>query len=256
MCLILIAYQTSKKYPIILAANRDEFHARPTAAMQYWEDNPDILAGKDLEQGGTWFGVHKTGKFAGLTNYRNPSENKAHAPSRGRIIPDFLESSAPCESYFTDQAGQMAGYNGFNLLFGSLDHLFWFSNITGQTQAIPPGVHGLSNKDLNTPWPKVTKGIQQLENAVNHGFTTDDLFEVLKDTAKVDDPLLPDTGVGIEWERRLSPIFIQSPVYGTRSSTLMLIRPDGAGQIIERTYTDHGNSQVVSEQAFTISGKI
>jgi uncharacterized protein with NRDE domain len=236
MCLILIGYKISNKYPLILAANRDEFYQRPTAPMHFWENNPGILAGKDLEQGGTWLGLNKIGRFAALTNYRDPGSLKQNAPSRGEIIIDYLVSKKSSQTHFKDFKKKSAAYNGFNLVFGDTDELFWFSNLKNKMEQITPGIHGLSNKHLNTSWPKVVSGKKALKKIIYDNITSEELFSMLCDQFVPDDDLLPETGVGLEWERILSPLFIRSDIYGTRSSTVILIDRDGGIEVTERTY--------------------
>ena len=236
MCLIVFGYKVSEEYPLVLAANRDEFYRRPTLAMHFWEDSPDILAGKDLEQGGTWFGLHKNGMLAALTNYRNPAAIKPNAPSRGEIIMDFLKSKKSPEHFIHDFRSKAPTYNGFNLIFGNMDHLFWFTNLTNRIERLSPGIHGLSNRFLNTPWPKVESGKKALEKAMTGAITPDHLFPILKDRSIPSDDSLPETGVGIEWERLLSPLFIESDTYGTRSSIAMLVDQKHNINITERTY--------------------
>ena len=236
MCLILLGYKVSKKYPLILAANRDEFFGRPTAPMHFWQDNSSILAGKDLDQGGTWFGVKKKGTFAALTNYRDPTSIKQKAPSRGEIIVKFLEYKKLTEIHFDAFKKQSNFYNGFNLVFGDKEKLFWFSNLKNAIEKIKPGIHGISNRFLNTPWPKVTSGKKALKQMISKDFTINSLFSLLTDQSIPDDIQLPHTGVGIEWERVLSPLFIQSEIYGTRSSTIMLMDQNGNIEVTERTY--------------------
>ncbi|WP_299980971.1 NRDE family protein [Desulfobacula sp.] len=252
MCLILFGYKVSRKYPLILAANRDEFYQRPTARMGFWQDNPSILAGKDLDQGGTWFGVHKNGKFAALTNYRDPASIKQNAPSRGEIIIDFLESSESSETHFNAFKKKADSYNGFNLLFGNKEDLFWFSNLKNRIEKINPGIHGVSNRFLDTSWPKVTSGKKALEQAINENISSESLFPILTDQSIPDDSLLPHTGVGLEWERILSPLFIQNDIYGTRSSTVMLMDKNGHIEITERTY-DLKNNSKYSDRQFSIT---
>lgn len=237
MCLILFGYKISKKYPLVLIANRDEFYQRPTAPMHFWDNNPSILAGKDLEQGGTWFGIHKNGRFAALTNYRDPSALRQNAPSRGDIIVDFLESDLPAETFFPSFKKNVERYNGFNLLFGDPETLFWFSNLKNTVEKVTPGIHGLSNRFLDTPWPKVETGKRKLGNALNHSMTPDSLFSILADQDVPDDALLPDTGMTLEWERLLSPLYIQSETYGTRSSIVMQMNQGENIEVVERTYS-------------------
>lgn len=251
MCLILFAYKVSKQYPLVLAANRDEFFHRPTAPLHFWKSNPAILAGQDLEQGGTWFGVHKDGSFAALTNFRDPASIKQDAPSRGEIIIDFLNARKPVETYFNEFKKKAAAYNGFNLIFGNIENLFWTSNLKNTMEKIEPGIHGLCNRFLNTPWPKVESGKKALQNCIHDTITSASLFSMLRDQSVPDDTRLPHTGVGLEWERILSPLFIQSDIYGTRSSIVMLVGQDGTIEITERTY-DFEKDLTCSDRHFTL----
>ncbi len=239
MCLILIAYRLHPGYEIIVAANRDEFYNRPTQPAEFWADHPDVLAGRDLQAGGTWLGVSRSGRFAAVTNYREAKIEKAGAPSRGQLIRDFLISNTSPESYLEKLQFTGAQYNGFNVVFGDANELFYFSNRSELSQRLSPGVHGLSNHTLNTPWPKVEKGKKRFtEILAEKEMQAEKIFELLRDTSKPDDALLPDTGVGAELERTLSPIFISSPRYGTRSSTILLMDKKKAVTFIERNFED------------------
>ncbi len=246
MCLILFGLNISPVTPLVLAANRDEFFARPTATMDFWDGPAPVLAGKDLAQGGTWLGLNETGKFAALTNYRDLSSIKPNAPSRGEIIPRFLESDTDTLT-FLHSLDQTAGrYNGFNLLaghiFGKAPCLYGYSNQSRKIDLIPPGIHGLSNHLLNTAWPKVQKGKARLKEAMGHGESPEAgvLFSMLGDRSRPHDSDLPDTGVGLEWERILSSIFVESQGYGTRSSTLVIVSSSQNAAVTERTYDDTG----------------
>ncbi|MCG8684427.1 MAG: NRDE family protein [Desulfobacterales bacterium] len=238
MCLILFAIDLSDEFPFILAANRDEFYARPTQPMGFWPDTPDLLAGKDLEAGGTWFGVSTSGRFAALTNYRDLSQIKSNAPSRGELIPQVLSFKGPVEDYLSSLKKNSDRYSGFNLLAGETDGpVFCFSNQSKGFVEVPPGIHGLSNHLLDTPWPKIKKGRKEFERILTADpMDNKGIFAMLADKNKPKDDQLPDTGVGLEWERILSPLFIQSDTYGTRSSTLMRINCDYEIEIIERTH--------------------
>jgi uncharacterized protein with NRDE domain len=255
MCLLLFSYQTTNMFPVVLLANRDEFHSRPTAPMHVWDDHPDILGGRDLKQGGTWFAVHKSGRFAALTNYRNPAMDKTDAPSRGQIIIDFLLSKEPAEPYLKSHKSDLARFNGFNLVCGDRDQLFWYSSKNNTHKKIPPGIHGLSNQDLNTPWPKVKTGKAALERALRSDGSIERFFTILSDTTLPKDQELPDTGVGLEWERLLSPIFIQNPVYGTRSSLVMQIDHNGTIHVTERTHPQTDTTSHHTDQNFSITAQ-
>lgn len=236
MCLILFACHMHPDYPLVLAANRDEFHARPTRVAQWWNDSPNLLAGQDLTAGGTWLGVTTSGRVAAITNYRDPSSNNPAAHSRGALTTGFLQQQSSPEEYQNQLQAQQNDYNGYNLLFGSVDNLHYFSNRGGPPATIPPGIHGLSNHLLDTPWPKVKNGKQALAQALKQReLDPDCLWEILADPTIASDDKLPETGIGLDWERRLSAIRILGDHYGTRASTLLLVRKDGQVDFVERT---------------------
>ncbi|MBT8490747.1 MAG: NRDE family protein, partial [Deltaproteobacteria bacterium] len=198
MCLILFSYQLHSEYPLILASNRDEFYDRPTAPAAFWEDAPEILAGRDLKECGTWLGITKSGRIATLTNYRDPFSIKDDAPSRGELVSNFhLSHEGPTE--YVQRLQQRADeYNGFNLIFGYVSDLYYFSNRGGMAQQLVPGLYGLSNHLLDTPWTKVEWGKKRLADLVseNKSFSPGDIFHILADRSRPEDILLPDTGVG------------------------------------------------------------
>lgn len=239
MCLILIGRGVHPKYKLVIAANRDEYYDRPTAQLSFWEDHPQVLAGRDLKNRGTWLGVTARGRLAAVTNFRDPQTRMENALSRGLLVSDFLVSTQSAKGYLGELEKRAADYNGFNLLVGDEDQLFCFSN-RGDTVELGTGVFGLSNHLLDTPWPKVEKGKKGLEAALEQ--RGEDLVErllaVLDDREKPPDHTLPDTGVGLEWERILSPIFITSPNYGTRSSSAALFEQTGRITFIEQTFVD------------------
>lgn len=238
MCIILVAYKAHPKYKLVLAANRDEYFARPTARAGFWEDTPDILAGRDLERGGTWLGVTREGRFAAVTNFRDPSTINEGAPSRGFLVSDFLRSSQSPADYLAMRASRSEGHNGFNLIVGDSGGLYYHSNKAEGIHSLSPGVYGLSNHLLDTPWPKIAKGKQALSEIVQEGaeITPEKIFDILADGAQAADTLLPHTGISLEYERALSPIFIATPVYGTRSSNVLLIEEDERITFVERTF--------------------
>lgn len=240
MCLILLGYHAHPNYPLIVAANRDEFHGRPTAPAAFWSDAPHVLAGQDEKAGGTWMGVTKQGRWAAITNYRDPSVRSDDAPSRGHLVADYLMQKTPPDEYVHDVAGQGERYNGFNLLVGTLDKLMYYSNRGGAVRSLPHGVHGLSNHLLNTEWPKVERGKKKLQRVLEDGSDLDAerLIEILHDTETPDDERLPDTGVGLAGERLLSPMFIEGDNYGTRSSTVLLIDASHHVTYVERTFEE------------------
>jgi uncharacterized protein with NRDE domain len=247
MCLILFAQHAHPEYPLVLGANRDEFYGRPTEPAHWWPEAPRILAGRDTERGGTWLGVTKGGRFAALTNYRDPSAAAARAPgapSRGWLVRDFLEAEVPASEYLEAlAAGRAAAYEGFNLLLGELGGpepaLWYYSPRAGAApERLAAGVYGLSNALLDTPWPKVRTGKAALRASLDGGAAPEpgEVFSLLAHAEPAPDPELPDTGVGRELERALSSRFIVTPAYGTRSSTVLLFRRDGTLCFVERTY--------------------
>ncbi|RSK27213.1 NRDE family protein [Bacillus sp. HMF5848] len=245
MCLILFAYKVNLKYPLIVAANRDEIFQRPTASLHYWEDYPEIVAGRDLEKSGTWLGVTNTGRFAALTNYRNPREQTDGLRSRGELVTDFLKGNDAPENFLVKIHELHTSYPGFNLLVGSMEDLYYYSNVEQKIKQLTPGIYGLSNALLNTNWPKVERGTVELKNLIKTSCNKDitkELIHILQDAEGFSDEKLPHTGVSIDWERMLAPIFIKSDNYGTRSSTVVLMC-DKTIQITERVYTDTPPSQ-------------
>jgi uncharacterized protein with NRDE domain len=237
MCIILFSYNTHPKYKLIMASNRDEFYDRPTEQLAQWPDNENIIAGRDKQDGGTWMGVTKDGKFSALTNYRDLSRIKDNAPSRGFLVSDFLQTNESPEEYLKKIKKKASQYNDFNLLVGENDDLFYFSNVNNKLIKVEPGIHGLSNRFLDTPWPKVEKGKMELEKHIqNDNIDTELIMNLLSNTSTPPDNELPDTGVGLEWERALSPIFIKTPKYGTRASSLLTIDYRGNISFIEKSY--------------------
>lgn len=254
MCLITFAYKTHPVYDLVLAANRDEFYARPTRKAQFWseENLPGVLAGKDLEAGGTWMGVEHSGKWAALTNYRDPSIKRENPPTRGELVLNYLKDQEPASEYIDELNPGSTRYHGFNLLLGSSDGIFHFSNVTQEKSEIKPGVHGLSNALMDTPWPKLEKAKQDLAAAIsNESIDHDQLFALLKNDQRAPDNILPDTGIPKEWERAISSVFIKTENYGTRCSTLLLIDKQGQAEFIERRY-DFTTSEVIEENAFKL----
>ncbi len=251
MCLILFAYNIHPNYNLILAANRDEFYERPSASADFWEDAPQVLAGRDLQEGGTWMGVDRSGRFAAITNYRDPASWKNNAPSRGGLVSSYLCGNQIANEYLDKISRQSQLYNGYNLIVGDRHELFAYSN-RGKMQKLNPGIYGLSNHLLNTPWPKVSLGKKLMEPSLDKkgAELEDSLFAVLADRKIPADNKLPDTGIGLEWERVLSSIFISSPIYGTRSSTILLIGKNGRVKFVEKVYDDNHQEWVTSSFSF------
>ncbi len=229
MCLVLVAWRVHPDYPLVVAANRDEFFSRPTVPAMFWSDAPQVLAGRDLEAGGTWMGVTHGGRFAALTNFRDPAQMRKSAPSRGRLVADFLTGNEASGAYISHVADAGRQCNGYNLLAGDGESLWWSSNIDGESRPLAPGVYGVSNHLLDTPWPKVGAGKTALARALSDLPDDTSLFALLRDDGIHPDENLPQTGISLEWERLLSSAFVKSPDYGTRSSTLLLM--DTAGRI-------------------------
>lgn len=255
MCLIIFAYKVHPRYDLILAGNRDEFYARPTREAQFWteEDHPNILAGKDLEAGGTWLGVHKDGRWGALTNYRDFSIQKKDPPSRGELVLDYLRSKQDGEAYLHQIKPKAQQYNGFNLLLGDQDGLYHFLNQEREINRIEPGVHGLSNASLDTPWMKLTKANQELENIISKkNFSKEELFGLLVNEEKAPEQDLPETGLSPEMEKAVSSIFIKTEDYGSRCSTLLLIDKEGNIDFTERRYIP-GSTDMKGEQHFKFS---
>lgn len=255
MCLILFAWKMHENFPLVLAANRDEFYERPSAPAAFWEDAPEILAGRDLREGGTWLGITRAGRFAALTNYRDPASLKIGAPSRGRLVSDYLRGREIPETYLNRIKHDADRFNGFSLLVGDPAGLFYFSN-RGTLQRLKPGIYGLSNRLLDTSWPKVERGKTALLALLKEkkGLSPETLFALLTDRTSPPDDRLPDTGVGLTWERILSPLFIESPVYGTRSSTVLLIDRRGSVTFAERVFNGAADLWMTARFAFRIVG--
>ncbi len=238
MCIAFLAWQIVPNQPIVLAANRDEFYSRSTQPMHFWEDNPQILAGRDLQAGGTWLGLSRSGRIAFLTNFREPGDLKFEGPSRGEVPLQFLTFDGSIEAFAAHIKNVGPHYNGFNLIFGDSTEMFHFSNRGGAPTSLKPGYHGLSNHLLNTPWPKVQKGRKELAE-LDNPLEMNQLFNILGHTETARDEDLPNTGVGLDLERMLSPIFIRSEQYGTRSGTALTVGGNGEVFVEERTYSQH-----------------
>jgi uncharacterized protein with NRDE domain len=246
MCLILVVWQAHSQYPCVVAANRDEYHARPAAAAGWWPDHPGILAGRDLEAGGTWLGITRGGRFAALTNYRDSQQRRVDAPSRGALVTALLESGDSVAQSLTHLRAVGADYNGFNVIFSDGRQLGIYESVPGAGRELGPGIYGLSNHLLDTPWPKVLKAKSRLEAAFA-GTDTAPLLELLRDDRPAPDDQLPRTGVSLEWERLLSSAFVRAKDYGTRCSTI--IRIDALG----RAYFDEWSWNSVGADSGRIS---
>lgn len=238
MCLILFSYNYHPRYRLVLAANRDEFYDRPAAPMQFWEDHPNVLGGRDLKSMGTWMGITRSGRIAAITNYRDPATIKPQAPSRGHLISQFLIGDASPADYLNAIQKEAQQYNGFNLLVGDTRDLAYYSNRGNDRVHLQSNIFGLSNRHLDTPWPKVTHGKKDLTRLIDrhNDIPPESLLEILQRQEIPPDHQLPDTGIGTAWERTLSPIFIASPNYGTRCSTVLTIDQSNRVRISEHTW--------------------
>jgi len=241
MCLLLIANNIHPNYKLIVAANRDEFYNRPAQKAAFWKDQPDLLAGKDFEAGGTWLGVTQSGKFSAITNYRDFNRKiKQNAPTRGNLTADFLLGNDNPEKYSEMLQEKHTEYNGYNLVYGSINELYYYSNETNLVVKLEPGLYGLSNALLNSPWPKVTESKKYVSELISSGdVSKEKLFKILADKTTADDDQLPDTGIGPEREKALSSNFIETPQYGTRCSTVILIDKDDKISFTERTFNQN-----------------
>lgn len=242
MCLILFAYHRHPHFPLIMLANRDEFYSRPSLPAAFWPDHPQILAGRDLEQSGTWMGITREGRFAAITNYRvfqNPRDFHDQKISRGVLVSDFLTGNKTPEAYLREISGYALKYNGFNLLVGDRTSLFYYCNYEGTIRRVQPGIHGLSNHLLDTDWPKVRRGREQLTRLVTDEAAVDEktLWPILLDKTQPSEDQLPQTGLSPEWEQLVAPAFIEGPDYGTRANTILLMDTQGKSTFCERHLT-------------------
>jgi uncharacterized protein with NRDE domain len=240
MCLILVAWQVHPHYPLVLAANRDEFYCRPAAPAQWWPGTEGILAGRDLEAGGTWLGVTRQGAFAALTNFRDPASHRADAPSRGQLVPQILDRTSSPAARLARLQAEGPRYNGFNLLWAEAGQLHVYESVPARTRLLGPGIYGLSNHLLDTPWPKVEQAKSRLAAALGALPEEQGLLALLRDDAPASDEQLPRTGVSLVWERLLSSAFICAPEYGTRCSSLLTISGAGAVRFREQTWDAQG----------------
>lgn len=251
MCLLAFGYDTHPEYPLVFAGNRDEFYDRPTAPAHFWDDAPHVLAGRDLKAGGAWMGVTRNGWWGVVTNVRAPGQYREDARSRGSLVADYLRQEPDPSQYAQSIAAEAHAYNGFNLLLGTPESLYYLSSTDAQPEAVSPGVHGLSNERLDTPWPKVVAGREGVRQVLDEEVSPDALLNVLDRREPFPDDRLPDTGVGTETERMLSPLFIESDNYGTRCSTVLLMDRRGEVTFVERTF-EHGEATTTRRFSFSI----
>jgi len=237
MCLLFFSYKTTPGYPLVVAANRDEFLARPTAPLAFLDTEKTILAGRDLQGGGTWLGITAQLKFAAITNYREPVVARQNAPSRGEILMNYLAGDLAAREYIHLLAEIAGRYSGFNLILGDRDELYYYSNRAGEPRLLQPGFYGLSNHLLDTSWPKVARGKALLCPLMVEArrINPREIFRLLEDRQQPPDEQLPDTKVGLDWERLLSTIFIDGEIYGTRSSAVITVTETGEIEFVEKT---------------------
>jgi uncharacterized protein with NRDE domain len=257
MCLILLAWHAHPGYPLVFAGNRDEAYERPSAPAGFWEDEGELYGGRDLDQGGTWLGLRRNGRFAAVTNYRDGPARKPAPRSRGHLTLGFLRGGDDPESYLAKIAPDAALYGGFTLLAGDGERLFSFSNRGGGIDALSAGVHGLSNHLINTPWPKIVQGKRRLSALLGAGEEqlVQGLFAALAERTVAGDAELPDTGVGATRERELSPAFIAGERYGTRASTVVLVDRAGGVRFFERRFGALGTPLGETDCRFGLQSK-
>ena len=248
MCLVLIAWRVHPRYRLIVAANRDEFYARPTLPARRWPGESGMIAGQDLEAGGSWMGVDAAGRFAAVTNFRELEQGPADARSRGELVTDYLQDEVPAETYLAELAERTNHYRGYNLLLTDSRGLYCASNRGPPVRHLPPGIHGVCNGPLDSDWPKVKRGRHLLAKAVDRAEPDpQQLLELLRDQAQPADEALPDTGVGLESERLLGTIAIDGALagraYGTRSASVLLLDKNGQGQFVENCRMDDASWQ-------------
>ncbi len=256
MCLLIIAHQMTREYPLLVAANRDEFHARPTAESDFWAAYPELLAGKDLQQGGTWMGVTRSGRFAAVTNYRDPSRTTVAPRSRGELPLNYLTGAQDPETFLRDVANRARDYAGFNLLAGDRRSLWYFTNSDDvEPQCLPPGIYGLSNARLDTPWPKVVLGKTRLQALLQAGpISHSALATVVTDRRLADQRTLSGQGLDGSMETTLSAQFIVTAAYGTRSSTTVWTDAHDRASWREQSFNELGALSGVQQREFSLGG--
>jgi uncharacterized protein with NRDE domain len=253
LCLIAVAWRSRADLPLVVAANRDEWRDRPAEPARWWIDHPDLLAGRDLKAGGTWMGITRGGRFAAVTNFRDPSDKRSTARSRGGLVTEFLLGNDAPAAFLASLAARVHEYNGFNLIVGDGESLYYYGSREAAARAIEPGVHALSNHLLDEPWPKVTRARSAMKQALVDRDPALRLFEMLSDAEGAPDEELPDTGVGIELERRLAAPLITGVTYGTRASTVLKVAADGAAFFEERSRDEDGGVGQVASHRFALS---
>ncbi len=239
MCLILVAYHIDEEWPLVVLDNRDEFYDRPTAQLGPWPGNPAVLAGRDLHSGGSWMGAHHDGRWVAVTNFREARSGRPATRSRGWLVRDYLQGTWSARTYLERVAVDCDDYAGFNLLVGDREGLWHFSNRATGMHQLSAGFYSLSNGPFGAVWPKMCKGKQKLAKLLERDdWEPSAALDLMLDQTRAPDGQLPATGVPLDWERTLSPMFIVAAGYGTRSTTLLRVHRDGSTQMIERYFTD------------------
>ena len=251
MCLIVVAWRVRPGMPLVVAANRDEWRDRPAEPAHWWPEE-QILAGRDLKAGGTWMGVTREGRFAAVTNFRDPADKRSTALSRGGLVTEYLLSLDTPREFARRLAARVPDYNGFNLILGDGASLVFFGSREGEARDITPGVHGLSNHLLDEPWPKVVRGRRAMESALSDEDPAPSLFEMLSDPDGAPDVVLPNTGIGLAWERRLAAPLITGDDYGTRASTVVTFSAAGEVSFEERSRTETGSVAGIAHERFRL----
>jgi uncharacterized protein with NRDE domain len=255
MCILFFAINQHPNYPVIICANRDEFHQRPTKAMHWWPKSnllaEEVLAGKDLQAGGTWLGLNKTGRFSALTNFRQPHLIDKNKQSRGDLV---LQALAHQDDEVTEQLTKNSNnYNGFNLVFGQLNNLICFDSVSQKQQRLNTGFHSLCNGALDDIWPKMALGQAKLADSIkDHRLDIAQLFKLMKSDQQAKTEHLPETGVPLNWEQLLSSIFIVSPEYGTRTTNIITLDNEGIISVYDQSYNEQG--KCINQQKFSIEG--
>ena len=248
-----MAVDRHPEYRLVIAENRDEFFNRPTEAARFWPDSPEVLAGKDLERGGSWFGVTRSGRWAVVTNYRDFHHRRYSRLSRGGLVSRFLQEDEEIELFQQKLSEDDGHYAGLNFIAGDQEQIFYFSNTGGGSRVVGPGVYGLSNHWLDTPWPKVVGVKEDLQAWLKTEATdVEPIFSMLADRRLAADKELPDTGVGLEWERMLSARFVRGEEYGTRASTIYLVDRQGQVKFIEKSFDENGAEKGIKEFRFQL----
>ena len=238
MCLIVFAWRPGHAQPLVMAANRDEFYDRPTQPLGFWQDAPQVLAGRDLQAGGTWLGLGGGGRFAALTNIRDPRQ-PPFGRSRGELVAQFLRSDLSPAAFLDDLLPRANQYAGFNVVLGDSQTCWFFNSWEGQPVQLQEGLYGLSNASLDTPWPKLEKAKAALSECLPNP-APEALFAILGDPQQAPDASLPDTGIGLASEQLLSSVFIASRTYGTRACSALIVQADGRRLLVERSFGPYG----------------